>query len=130
MAGDAGLGVQDSTWLERSELPETEQDSIHDFGRFVRTQPDLYTLEEGELVAPVADSNGARVYLVRSQGARDAALSKMEPKEIAGLRGLAGRTAAESFDERTFNSRAFMQETYGVWIASWDYEDEAADEEG
>ena len=128
-SGDAGLGVQEMTWLERSELPETDQGSIHQFGLFARTKPDLYTLEEGELVAPMVDGSGEHVYLVRSQGARDAALSKMEPKEVAGLRGLAGRTAAEGFDERTFNSRSFMQETYGVWIASWDYEDEAAEEE-
>jgi hypothetical protein len=76
------------------------------------------------------NGTGDWVYLVRSQGAKDASLSKMEPREVAGLRAVAGRTAAQEFDDRTFNSRTFMQEIYGVWIASWDYEDqEEADSE-
>jgi hypothetical protein len=130
MAGDAGIGVQELPWLERFEQPNTEAGSVHTFSFYTRTQPNLYTLEAGELVPPAVNGTGDWVYLVRSQGAKDASLSKMEPREVAGLRAVAGRTAAQEFDDRTFNSRTFMQEIYGVWIASWDYEDqEEADSE-
>jgi hypothetical protein len=120
VAQAAGYELKVREWKDRMDRPEGDLSSED---QFFLSHTKLYQLREDGVADPSHDNDKAFVYLARVAGIRDPEVSGLDPAEIQGLQQTVEQETITAFSTRTFNSRGFMQERYGLWLESWSEEE-------
>ena len=91
---------------------------------FVRMDARFYAAAEGDVPAAAVGRDGARAFLVRSAGQRDADLSGMKPADVDSLSRVAAQRTVRAFIEHSFYSDDYLKERYRLHLRSWDLAEE------
>jgi len=121
VAQAAGYEVETREWKDRMDKPGADPTPAE---LFFMSESKLYQLREDSVAAPGYDREKQFVYLVRVAGIRDPEVKDLDPAEVQELQRTVEQDAIVGFSTRTFNSRAFMQERYGLWLDSWSDEED------
>ena len=123
-----GLEVRHRGWLDRSGPLAEDPDQALPAHAFLRSRPELYELEPGEVAAPIAD--GERAYLVRLAGEREVPIERMSPAVYEQYKE---RTAAATKQAVGQGFSQSLEELYGVRFRFGEEaegEDDVLDEDG
>lgn len=119
-AAELGLQVQRFDYMERVKNPgKTPIES------YLRASSGLYVTKENTVARAELARDGKHAYVVRIAGLRDADPAKMTPGEMQAFAQQSEQEAIRAFRGRTFASREFMREQYGMHLLSWDQESES-----
>jgi hypothetical protein len=123
----AGLTVIERPYLGRGKAVSDDREQQTDIGRYLRSQRNLYLMEEGALAAPSAGLTGKSAYLVRLGDKRDPDLSGLKARDIFSLRNNLVQTQYRDYRKDVFDPKSdYFKSTFGVWMRSWDREAERA----
>jgi hypothetical protein len=117
VAKEHGYDVHTRDWLDRYQRPG---DNPKPEELFFLSNAKLYQLREGAVAEPGWDRDKTHTYLARIAGVRDPENVQMKIAEIEAMEREASQEAVSGFAARTFGSRAFLQEHYGVWLKPWE----------
>ncbi|MDF1836503.1 MAG: hypothetical protein P1V35_01425, partial [Planctomycetota bacterium] len=125
----AGLTIIERPYLARGESVNDDAELQTDVGRHLRSQRDLYVMDDGMLSPPGPGLSGTATYLVRLADKRDPELSGLKAQDVYQLRSNLVREKAGAYSKETFDPESeSFKKTFGLWLDSWDREAERAAE--
>ena len=122
---EAGLEIIERPYLARGKSPSDDPAEETDLDRHLRSQPILYSMEEGAVAPPAQSFTKEATYLVRLADQRDPDPSGIQARDLLTLRQTIRGETAQAFREEAFNpkSEAFRSK-FKVWLKYWDDPDE------
>ena len=125
VATAAGFTVEVREWQDRFERPDEPTPAQE----FFMASSNLFTLREDAVAEPGYDSGKTLAFMARIDGIRDPEVTNLDLNEVQSLQQSAMQEGLTGFGTRVFNSRAFMQERYGLWLELWGQEEATTESE-
>ena len=121
---EAGFSVVHRPWLSQYDVPDGDLENISEADQLLRSSPDLFTLEEGQVGPAKINSQRTHTFLFRYGGKRPSPIEEMKPADLQRLRAQASRELVEDFEKRYLRaSSPDAQKRFGIEL--YDPEDAA-----